>query len=637
MRELQRIDGDDYAGRAKLFTVIALARASTNPQSAPEAARSAMFNAQRAGDESVRAWALIAHCAADLSCEQTPARAAMALDALKIAQSTGETDIVGVAFFIAVGSLMELGEIPRVDRMLGASSALLTSFPFLQNCRQLIWFRCMRATMDGDLERAEQLAYQGYAVARRESDPDAKATWLAQLSILRWLEGRVVEFEPMFLQARQDAPDEPALAVALAWIWLRQGRRSAARALMESLPPIERLPVNRAWLETLSMLATVAAELRDVDLCSRLCVAFEPFADRVVTLGMGVSCWGTVARQLGLLSDVLGEREVAVQHYREAVRISARIGAHAALTEAQIELAALLVRSADSGDRREALDIATEAVTTARARQLRGLEDSATKVLKRATARSSALIDTEAYVADAGGPSIRVMGGFEVRSASGELSHWQSRKARQLLKILVARRGVAVGKETVMHLLWPDQCPDRLANRFYVATNAVRRALDPHGEFPRDEYLETRSGLVRLCVEKLEIDVERFVSAARAAVLPEVSTEEKVARLTDALALYTSDPLADEQEELWAEELRREVRLAFFSAAHMLADACAETGDHLTRVDTYRRIIQYDQYDQRAHEGLIDALETLRSYGQAASARREYARVMEELGMPLTT
>src|SRR5690606_9279309 len=64
---------------------------------------------------------------------------------------------------------------------------------------------------------------------------------------------------------------------------------------------------------------------------------------------------------------------------------------------------------------------------------------------------------------------VAVLGTFEVRSIDGDIARWTSRKARTLLKILVARRGAPIAREQMMDLLWPDGTPDELSNRLAVA------------------------------------------------------------------------------------------------------------------------------------------------------------------------
>ena len=63
---------------------------------------------------------------------------------------------------------------------------------------------------------------------------------------------------------------------------------------------------------------------------------------------------------------------------------------------------------------------------------------------------------------------------------------WQSRKARDLLKMLIARRGRSVARQVLMDGLWPDEDPERLGNRLSVALATVRSVLDPEKRHPAD-------------------------------------------------------------------------------------------------------------------------------------------------------
>jgi len=55
-------------------------------------------------------------------------------------------------------------------------------------------------------------------------------------------------------------------------------------------------------------------------------------------------------------------------------------------------------------------------------------------------------------------------------------SDWKSKKALQLLKFLIAKRGHPAPKELLTDLLWPNECPDTVAHRFSVALSTVRTA-----------------------------------------------------------------------------------------------------------------------------------------------------------------
>lgn len=262
-------------------------------------------------------------------------------------------------------------------------------------------------------------------------------------------------------------------------------------------------------------------------------------------------------------------------------------------------------------------------------------QQPATQRLHEAEASANVTVTaTGAEIAMTGSrPCIIVCNGFSVTSAGGTVARWQSRKARQMLKILIARRGVATSRETVMDLLWSGEPATHLANRFSVALATVRRALDPTKLAARDAYVEHRDGLLRLRIDAVSIDIEEFLDLAASALASTEPRPERHALLARAHALYTGDPLVEEPTELWAAELRREVHLAFFAVAHALAASYAHTEDYLSQLDTYRSILALDAYDQRAHEGLIDALKRLGSHGQAALAQAEFFKRMRELGL----
>lgn len=93
--------------------------------------------------------------------------------------------------------------------------------------------------------------------------------------------------------------------------------------------------------------------------------------------------------------------------------------------------------------------------------------------------RDTALPASVADVAVRSLGALSVCRGGEVVSA-GE---WQSRKARDLLKILVSRRGRPATRDALIEALWPEQDPSRTPNRLSVALSTARAVLDPERRF----------------------------------------------------------------------------------------------------------------------------------------------------------
>lgn len=92
---------------------------------------------------------------------------------------------------------------------------------------------------------------------------------------------------------------------------------------------------------------------------------------------------------------------------------------------------------------------------------------------------------------------------------------WQSKKARDLLKLLITRRGRPAPRDWLMEALWPGQDPGLLSNRLSVALSTLRAVLDPGHRFAPDYFLAATAGTVALRLDRVEVDVERFLAEGR--------------------------------------------------------------------------------------------------------------------------
>ena len=175
------------------------------------------------------------------------------------------------------------------------------------------------------------------------------------------------------------------------------------------------------------------------------------------------------------------------------------------------------------------------------------------------------------------GLTIQSLGGFRVLRG-GEpvpLGEWQSRKARDLLKILVARRGRPITREAMCEALWPDEDPGPLANRLSVALTTVRTVLDPDRALVQDHFVRADKTTIALETERLTVDLEAFHADA--------------------------------------DEGRRRLRRGDIDGA--------------TRLQL--RILDLDPYDEPAH---LDLVALLARVGRHGDARRRYEAHAERMG-----
>jgi DNA-binding SARP family transcriptional activator len=238
------------------------------------------------------------------------------------------------------------------------------------------------------------------------------------------------------------------------------------------------------------------------------------------------------------------------------------------------------------------------------------------------------------------GPSVAILtlGRFDVLvgGAAVPTAEWRSRKARDLLRILVSRRGRPVPREHLMGLLWGDgEDPGRLAHRLSVALSTVRVVLDPDRLAPADHFVLADQASVALDITHAEVDLETFlVDAAHGLRLLERGDPDGArAVLVAAEGRYAGDFLADEPYEDWATTAREEARAAYLHAVRALAHLCRQAG----RVDdTARyllRLLHHDPYDERAHLDLVDLLAEAGRHGESRRARDRYLAAMAAIGV----
>jgi ATP/maltotriose-dependent transcriptional regulator MalT/DNA-binding SARP family transcriptional activator len=231
---------------------------------------------------------------------------------------------------------------------------------------------------------------------------------------------------------------------------------------------------------------------------------------------------------------------------------------------------------------------------------------------------------------------VQSLGRFRVL-LSGEpvpLGAWQSRKARDLLKILVARRGRPTPREALMEALWPGQSPGPLGNRLSVLLSTVRGVLDPGKRRDQDHFVGADKNAVWLDEANLSVDVEEFLRTADEALrLHRAGGSDAVGRLAAAEADYTGDFLEEDAYEDWALAMREEARATYIAIARALADTAAARGDVDATTRYSLRVLERDPYDEPAHLGLVAALERAGRHGEARRRFRAYCARMDEIGV----
>ncbi|GAB3493458.1 AfsR/SARP family transcriptional regulator [Amycolatopsis cihanbeyliensis] len=230
-------------------------------------------------------------------------------------------------------------------------------------------------------------------------------------------------------------------------------------------------------------------------------------------------------------------------------------------------------------------------------------------------------------------PRLRTLGGFTLYRTGRPVraGEWRSRKARELLILLVARRHESIRRERVSELLWPGTDPASCRNRLSVALCTVRGMLDPRRQWAPDIFVTTYADAVRLT--NLPVDAYEFLAGARRALRAhQAGAELAYCLLLAADAAYTGDFCTGDPCLEYAVPLREEVRATHVAVLRALASAAADIDDTERQHRCFLRLLEHDPFDEFAQVGLVRLLRAQRRLGEASRRYAHYARRMAELG-----
>lgn len=226
--------------------------------------------------------------------------------------------------------------------------------------------------------------------------------------------------------------------------------------------------------------------------------------------------------------------------------------------------------------------------------------------------------------------TIRAFGRFEVLRSGRPVpaSAWRSRKARELLRVLVSRRGRVVPRAELCELLWPDDDPLRTSHRLSVLLSIVRAATGV------PDILVADAACVALDLTRVHVDVEHFLSeVARGLQQARCAAPGARAVLVGALGRWTGEPFEDDPYAEWATSLREEARAARLRALRVVADVAAVAGDREQAAACLRRLLTIDPYDEPAHRALVACLADGGQHGEARRAFGRFRTAMAAIGV----
>jgi DNA-binding SARP family transcriptional activator len=231
---------------------------------------------------------------------------------------------------------------------------------------------------------------------------------------------------------------------------------------------------------------------------------------------------------------------------------------------------------------------------------------------------------------------LRVLGGFELAVDGAPVDQFTVRpRARKALHMLAMQVNRPVHRDLLAQAVWPDSGPDAARRSVHVAISSLRHLLEPDIGRGQSLLLPRMGDSYALALpEASSCDLLEFQAAltrARAARLSGDRPAERTS-LRRALNCYGGDLLPEDGAAEWVVAERERLRLAAADAGEQLARAEATADDVGAAIEQARQALSFDAYRDSTWRLLIQLHEQAGDVSAAHAVRRQYGKMLAELG-----
>ncbi|HZA40451.1 MAG TPA: BTAD domain-containing putative transcriptional regulator [Actinomycetota bacterium] len=222
---------------------------------------------------------------------------------------------------------------------------------------------------------------------------------------------------------------------------------------------------------------------------------------------------------------------------------------------------------------------------------------------------------------------VKVLGHLEVLR-DGEPIRIPGDKERELLALLVIRKGDIVSTDQLIEQLWVEDLPNKPANALQAVVSRLRRALG-------GDVIMTKKPGYTLQLQPGSLDAERFEDLVRRATRVRADDPATgLELLAEATSLWRGSPFADFAYEDFAQEERARLEELHVTAAEEKVAADLALGRTKEVIAELERLVSVYPLRERLRGQLMIALYRTGRQGDAIAAYQEARRVLgEELGL----
>jgi tetratricopeptide (TPR) repeat protein len=222
----------------------------------------------------------------------------------------------------------------------------------------------------GRLEEAEQLADACLALGQDVGDADALGWFGAQLVAIRWMQGRSAELLPLLADLAESttvAESNDGFVAAIAALAAESGDHDTAATALAAVRArgLDARRSSSCWLAIVAGVCEAAHALGDAAAAQEAYDLLAPFSALPVLASLGVACYGSAHRPLGLAARTWGDLDLAVDHLERAAAADLAFGNRPCRAIDLALLAECLEQRDGADDARRAAGLWREAISAA--------------------------------------------------------------------------------------------------------------------------------------------------------------------------------------------------------------------------------------------------------------------------------
>ena len=233
--------------------------------------------------------------------------------------------------------------------------------------------------------------------------------------------------------------------------------------------------------------------------------------------------------------------------------------------------------------------------------------------------------------------SLRCFGGFSIAIKGRPVDLIAVKpRARAVLRLLAVHSGNPVHREVLQAAFWPDADSDTGARNLHVAVSSLRSWLEPGVGRGGSSFLLREGDAYRIALPPdAEVDLMVFSKALAAARVARLrgETDAAITAYRQAIDVYAGEVLPEDGPAEWAIEPRERFRAAALEAAQGLAELLLKRNDAEAAASACATGLWVDRFHDPLWKLLIQARERAGDTIAASRARRDYAHVLDELGL----